>query len=276
MIVQCSIMEGQLKNLSESPLKALQGNGLAPIIDYRVNIGLTAMPEMNNYEPGGGSPGDPPYLTSHWPTPYAAVYAYLQAFVPLPTADLAGTAPGELSYNQALSTYEALSYDWTAVSSSDTHDPTTLMTSYFGTGWTWGGTQSQGLSAEPLFLYTKNTTAQPMPYFILRYRDTWAWDSYGWMAGPVPCTVARGVTWTVYQLDLVGSGVLAPGQTIGYGQGAYGGIDIAFPSTNPYAWPELGNALQNSDITFPVLGWDLKAFLLATGFQLGTTTAVTT
>lgn len=119
--------------------------------------------------------------------------------------------------------------------------------------------------------FANNSTATTQNYFILRVRKN------VFLQGLTPYVdpstgikyyqVPAGLTCTYLQVDLVSTGTIAPGKTIGYGAD----IALPLPLEAADALTQMGNGFLGLDNYIPVIGEDLTLWLSANGLTLGTT-----
>ena len=133
----------------------------------------------------------------------------------------------------------------------------------------WGCTPGSGSCEVTLYqALAKNTTTQPLPYFVYRMQygvvDTYDPDTA--MNGSV-----SGVTCTAWICAIVQTGIVLPGQVIG----PSGDINIPFPDTCPIPLTDIGNTWLNGDQYIAVIGQHPSAYFAAIDVTVGTTTSVT-
>jgi len=114
-------------------------------------------------------------------------------------------------------------------------------------GWIYGGnglTLNRGLAI--------NQTGAPQGYWIGRKRDYASVQSLANAGSGFYETrlINAGVTYTVSQIDLIQTGTIENGKTIGIGCD----IELPWPSSNPFPYINSGNNIVISDYYFAIIG----------------------
>jgi hypothetical protein len=260
MIVCCSVSESPYKGLVESSHKALQGNALPQTVQYEQQHYAGAS-SSGDY---GGTDENPnawsessPGMAADAAAPCSSPYAFME----METVGLEGFPAIMAAAVAALPTPV-----WGELPSSLLPYPANDSIGPF-TGW--GCTPGSGSCEVTLYQgLAKNTTTQPLPYFVYRMQygvvDTYDPDTA--MNGSV-----SGVTCTAWICTIVQTGIVLPGQVIGPG----GDINIPFPDTCPIPLTDIGNTWLNGDQYTAVIGQDPADYFAAIDVTVGTTTSVT-
>lgn len=236
MIVQTSILESPVRSLSESPCRALQGNGLEGNASYE-QINQAWLSTQGNTGP---LVNNPPYANN-----YDFATNWNNGFSSPDVAAKFAVAAGAIFVD----------YTWGTISAS---------TVPAANGWNisldnaqYGGGAFAGMA--------KNTTGVVLPYFILFHKA-----GFGLASSSSPEYILPGVTTFTYELSLFASGYILPSKVIGAGCD----IDLPYPSDNP--WPLLSdnnNAIQ-TEAYYAIIGQDPSVWAASQGLQFGSFTTI--
>jgi len=234
MIVQCSVQEGLVRTPMESLCRALWGNQIVSNPTYHYDgLGWSPFDE-------GATEDDTAYFAGRpYPTPYAQYVASLNAWSFIDTSSYAAKLA---LLNSHGTTYDTAPFgDGLNGASPNPADN--------ANGWNF----ISSAAFQVLLGFAKNTTGVDQPYFIARLQN-------GQFGGAVP----QGVTVTQNILTLVTTGIIHPNQVIA----SNGDINLPFPTSSPFEYANIGNAMRTCDRYFAVIGQDPSVWIATplTGF----------
>ena len=250
MLVQCSICESQVRNLTESPVRALQGNALVGVAEYKVRT--------STFTQSSAGEDDTPFLAPYpgSPFPYDTPFDYLHESQAI--SGVAANYPTS-TFSSALATLLASGFNWSSPETAVTEGGWNFS---WGGGlhtygyqccnfWIWGGGGgTMGISL------AKNTTGVTQPYFIAQWRTGFGPSQYGACQSGTQFQVIADGTWTIWTCEILSAGFIPAGEVIGYGQT----INLPFPGSIPTNENDLGGIMQNADIIFAIIGMDPAAY----------------